>query len=381
MRIVMVVKMTALLALFAAISVAQVKNVAVVETELDAQSGASADLNSAEVRQVTAELRRGAVENLQPGAYNIMTSETIQALGGAVLEDCADENSVVALGGKIGANYIVRGIISKFQTKFTLTVEIYETEKGNLVASSDPVRSENLGELLENASAACANMYKKFADTRSSTRRSASKSKSPPESKGKSRIKMSAGGGALFAAGVGGGITWRDGEAVAMPYSGGGAYLFFEAGYAEIFAGYSMGGGKWKSAAASDKGALPDVRRSYMNIGVLTKYPVAAGSVKLFPLLGIDYEAVVSGEFKYANGDGYGVGDRPAASNLSAFWVKLGGGVDFNISESVYLRAQLLYGLRMPNNLEKEGADFNNYNGKAITGQGFTVRTGVGVDF
>jgi len=147
------------------IAVGQVKNVAVVETEIDAQSGAFAELNPAEVRQVTAELRRAAVRNMPRNKYNIMTSETVQAQGGAVLEECADENCVIVLGSKIGADYIVRGTLSKLQTRFTLTVEMYETENGNLVASSDPVRSENIGELVEKAGVACADMYKTFVSS------------------------------------------------------------------------------------------------------------------------------------------------------------------------------------------------------------------------
>jgi len=141
------------------------KYVAVVETGVDEQSGASANLNPAEIRQITAELRREAIENLPRGQYNIMTSETVQSMGGAVLEACADENCVITIGSKIGADYIVRGIISKFQTKLTLSVEMYETENGTLVALSTPVRSESPAELLEMAAAACANMYKKFANT------------------------------------------------------------------------------------------------------------------------------------------------------------------------------------------------------------------------
>jgi len=156
------------IALFAGLSVAGVKNVAVVETEIDAQSGASAQMTSADVRLVTTELRREAVRNLPRDKYNIMTTETVYAQGGAVLEECADENCVITLGSKIGADYIVRGIISKVQTKFTLSVEIYETEDGNLVASSDPVRSETVLELLEKAAAACADMYRTFANVQRS---------------------------------------------------------------------------------------------------------------------------------------------------------------------------------------------------------------------
>ncbi len=139
-----------------------VKYVAVVETDVDAASGASAELNPAEVRQITAELRRVAVENLPQDKYNLMTTETIYSMGGAVLEECSDENCVVALGSKIGADYIVRGTVSKFGTKLTLLVEMYETENGMLVASSEPVRSENKAELLEMATGACEGMYRKF---------------------------------------------------------------------------------------------------------------------------------------------------------------------------------------------------------------------------
>jgi len=139
-----------------------IKYVAVVETETDAQSGASAEMNPAEVRQITAALRREAVENLPRGTYNIMTSETVQSMGGAVLEECADENCVITLGSRIGADYIVRGTISKFGKKFTLSVEMYETDNGTLVASSEYVRADNTAELMDKAITASANMYRKF---------------------------------------------------------------------------------------------------------------------------------------------------------------------------------------------------------------------------
>jgi len=97
-----------------------------------------------------------------------MTSETVQAQGGAVLEDCAEENCVITLGSRIGADYIVRGILRKFKTLLTLTVEMYETEDGTLVASSEPVRSENAAELLMKTGVACADMYKAFLRSKSS---------------------------------------------------------------------------------------------------------------------------------------------------------------------------------------------------------------------
>jgi TolB-like protein len=144
-------------------SAAKVKNVAVVETVVDEQSDAYKELTRAEVRQITAELRRVTVNNLPRDRFNVMTQETVQSQSGAVLERCAGENCVIKLGETIGAEYIVKGTISKFRTRFTLSVEMYETNNGNLVAAlSDPVRSENVDELLEKTAAACAKMYKKF---------------------------------------------------------------------------------------------------------------------------------------------------------------------------------------------------------------------------
>jgi uncharacterized protein (TIGR02145 family) len=143
----------------------KIKNVAVVEVEVDEQSGASSEINKNEVRRITGALRREAVNHLPKGRFNVMTTETVQAMGEAVLIDCAEENCVIALGSKIGADYIVRGIIGKFRESFTLEVEMYETEYGNLVGSASLVRSADILDLLEKGAAACAEMFKKFAGT------------------------------------------------------------------------------------------------------------------------------------------------------------------------------------------------------------------------
>jgi hypothetical protein len=160
MNVTTLVKTAVWMALFAGISAAGIKYVAVVESDIDESSGASEQISRADVRLVTAELRREAVKNLPPKRYVIMTAETVMAQGGAVLEECADENCVITLGSRIGADYIVRGTVSKLESKFTLQVEMYETENGNLVASCDPVRAEGIGELVEKAAEACATMYK-----------------------------------------------------------------------------------------------------------------------------------------------------------------------------------------------------------------------------
>jgi hypothetical protein len=139
-----------------------IKNVAVIETEIDAQSGAADEIGKPDARQITTVLRREAVRYLPRDRYNVMTSETVQSMGDAVLEECAEENCVITLGSKIGADYIVRGIISKFQGRLALDIEIFETEYGNLIASSDPIHAANIAEMYEKSATACAAMYQNF---------------------------------------------------------------------------------------------------------------------------------------------------------------------------------------------------------------------------
>jgi len=166
----------------------KVANVAVIETEMDTQSGVAKNLNAAELNEITAELRRQAVKNLPKNKYNVMTSTTVQAQGAAVLEECFGENCLITLGSKIGADYIVRGTISKFQTRYTLSVEIYDTEDGNLIVSSDPIRSESIDKLLDASAVICADMYKAFIEAHSSVSASKPAEKAPKKNNNNSKL-------------------------------------------------------------------------------------------------------------------------------------------------------------------------------------------------
>jgi TolB-like protein len=366
---------TAILILAATLSpAASIKNVAVVETEVDEESGASDLISGAEVRLVTAELRREAVKNLSQRRYNVMTTETVMAQGTAVLLECAEENCVISLGSKIGADFIVRGHISRIDAKLTLAVEVYDTEDGNLVASSEAVRAEKVADLLEAAAAACAEMYKAFVNAHSQ----------PQEAVGKKSWKsLSVGAGGVFASDFGGGQNWGSGQ-IGMPFYGGGAYLTFDAVYAAVTVGYVQGGGKWKGpgGAGSDT-LLPDMSRSSLNIGVYAKYPnVALGQkMNLYPLLSLDYGLAVSGKLEYAGGRKYVFDDRNedgySAGALSALWVKAGCGADYSVGSGAYIRTEALYGARTVTAYEKDGE--KKYGAKkARLGHGLTARVGAG---
>jgi hypothetical protein len=150
-------------AIFAVTPVAaRVKYVAVVETEIDMNPADAARLERSEVRLITDELRGAAVKTLPQDKYSIMTAETVMSQSGSVLNECAEENCLITLGSKIGADYVVRGKLGKIGTQFTLFVSMFDTEDGFLVGTSNTIRSEKLVDLLEKTATACAEMYRKF---------------------------------------------------------------------------------------------------------------------------------------------------------------------------------------------------------------------------
>jgi hypothetical protein len=123
-------------------------NVAVLNTEVDTESAAAKEIEDSELRYITQEIRRQAINNLPKDKYRVMTEQSVQAQGEAILQECAEENCMVSLGEKIGADFITRGTLSKFRKKYTLTVEVYDTKNGMLTASSDPVENEDIEDLL-----------------------------------------------------------------------------------------------------------------------------------------------------------------------------------------------------------------------------------------
>jgi hypothetical protein len=202
-----------------------------------------------------------------------------------------------------------------------------------------------------------------------------------PEPHDPSRIRISVGAGAFMPSDFDGGTYWGNGERVAMPYTGIGAYLFADAMYAEAFFGYSSGGGKWESTNTAHDN-LPEMERSYLHMGITMKYPFGAGAVKFSPLIGLDYDLSIGGTIKNANNDNYvfnGKNGRLGSNALSAMWVRLGGGLDFDMSRRVYLRSEFLYGMRTANDWEHDAA--SDGSGQTMTGHGFTLKVGLGIRF
>ena len=125
--------------------------------------------------------------------------------------------------------------------------------------------------------------------------------------------------------------------------------------------------------------------RSYINAGLFAKYPFEFyGRTKLFPLIGLDYAASISGRLKLAKKKEYtfnGENGHPEANALSSLWFKGGGGIDFDIGKTAYLRSELIYGLRGANTFEKFCADNTPSNVNTNAGHGLDFKIGVGAKF
>jgi len=91
-----------------------------------------------------------------------------------------------------------------------------------------------------------------------------------------------------------------------------------------------------------------DVSYGGLDIGFLGKFPFTAGEVlTVFPLLGIQYRSILLFKNKTGNYKDY----DPLV--FSALWFKFGGGMDYSINDSIFLRGQVMYGVRLPNKIEK----------------------------
>jgi len=189
------------------------------------------------------------------------------------------------------------------------------------------------------------------------------------------KFGMSIGAGGLVGGDFGGGYeysvkdnkyifeSWSDGH-WKNPYFGGGGTI------EDFTMGYGMG--------------KIDFSITTLNIGLLLKYPFEIREkLSLFPLLGFDYAIALSVKM-----NGYKLNDYPdefddKSGDYSAFWFKLGGGLDFSFTDKLFLRGEVLYGIRLINdsesrNVSKLKNDDDYRNVKALLGHGLTAKIALG---
>ena len=355
------------------------------------------DLDPKMLILLTDKVRELATQNLPMEDFNILKQDVITKMIGEeeIYRSCKEGVCIGDLAKKTNANYGARCDVVNLNGDLVLKFEMYSVNEESIFETFTNYGVNDFYGMLSALEARLPDIFRKMVISLKQTNELAQASDQTAtntlgeEAKPKPKSKISAGVGGFFADGSGGGLRWeRTNENLAMPYSAGGAYLFFDAVYAEAFAGFSAGGGKWRSGDANPphESSLPEMSRTCVNVGAFAKYPIGAGLVKAFPLLGFEYEASISGKLKSGAGETeFDGGDgRPKAGALSATWFKVGGGADFGLSQNLYLRIEALYGRRTANAYEKDRANEEaDYSKKAEprSASGLTIKAGAGVKF
>jgi hypothetical protein len=195
-------------------------------------------------------------------------------------------------------------------------------------------------------------------------------------------FRLGAGVGGYFTSDFGGGIEYLSGGktmSAQILYAVGGGLVFFDATYAELSLGFFVGGG------ASEGNNSTGDKISYMglDISLLGKFPFdISDMLSVFPLLGVTYRAMLSA--KDANGNERKNFDgNELAGDFSSLRVKLGGGVDFFITDNIHLRGEVLYGLRFASKYEIDYVKRipAGMNPKTLLGHGVEVKIAAGYRF
>jgi len=182
------------------------------------------------------------------------------------------------------------------------------------------------------------------------------------------RFSMSIGAGLLFDFSNNNGYKSDDG------YSGVRiltlcVYGSFDAMYAEVDANLAYG----KLTSIADKDNLNNYDSRVMQLGLtlLGKYPFELGEFTIFPLLGFKYNMVLSHTVA-------GTAD-PEPGKWNQFGLLAGVGADFDLTNSLYLRGEGLFHLRLPSTFMKDAASATG--GSATLGMGPRIKLGLGYRF
>jgi hypothetical protein len=183
---------------------------------------------------------------------------------------------------------------------------------------------------------------------------------------------MSAGGGLLFDWSFNNGVKTKiEGSRVYMGLNilSLGGFGFFDATYAELDVNFAYGLVTYIADAPGFKET--DIGNALqLGFSLLGKYPIGLGSFTLFPLLGANYNLVLSGK------DPDGRIDKPM--EYSQFGILAGAGLDFPLTSALYLRGEALFNLRFPSKLMKDTTDAGD---SPTLGMGPRIKIGVGYKF
>jgi hypothetical protein len=185
-------------------------------------------------------------------------------------------------------------------------------------------------------------------------------------------VDMSAGLGGNFA--VNFDSYKNDGNDIAsLRTIGGGFFAFFDATFIEVSIGLLFGSmrqgfdGEWDDVPLS---------LSFLTLSLYGKYPFSLDRFNLFPMLGVQFNYCLSaqqgGETIFAN-------PLVRSGFMNRFWIKLGVGADFNLTEKFYLRPSFLYGINFGTRNDRDVKKYNSM--ESSFHHGLDIRTAIGFRF
>jgi len=180
-----------------------------------------------------------------------------------------------------------------------------------------------------------------------------------------------------------------------------GGLVFFDATYGELALTIQGGANNYNEKMILSKAGnvtrTGDGWDTMLGFSLLGKYPFTlTNSLKLFPLLGIEYQLALAerrrqdGGILYDRTDGLETDKDGNAFNIStwnSFWTHVGVGTDFTVMKSLFLRGELLYSFRLMTAYEKDGLaqmkKYLNDNNPKLSGltSGPSLRLSVGYRF
>jgi outer membrane protein W len=206
------------------------------------------------------------------------------------------------------------------------------------------------------------------------------------------QTSLSAGGGlftdlSLF----GNGVKYTDGDDY---YKSGtrnisfGGYVFFDATYVEADISFAIGSlTEFRKSKINDKkdSKTADKSSTIQQLGftVLGKYPIDMGAATLFPLLGVSYNMVLGGKDEDGNKmekSEYGGKVYFQPSWLSQLGVLGGVGFDYDLTESLFLRGEVMLQCRFADKMTRDGVK-DEKNARSTLGLGPVIKVGVGYKF
>jgi hypothetical protein len=195
-------------------------------------------------------------------------------------------------------------------------------------------------------------------------------------------FRLGLGAGGFYLDDFGGGIEEPGGEQTSVmktPYVGRGGFVFFDATYAEVSAGFFVGSATLKENKEGER--QPSEVLSYigLDLGLFGKFPIGVNYIlSVYPLLGASYRLILSAT--RPDGTEYETEDEHDAKDFNAIWFHLGGGMDVSFTDYIFMRMEVLYGVRLPNTAENDLLA-EKPDSKILFGHGPMVKMALGVKF